>query len=306
MFFRRTPPPPRTEPKVWEVDLDEPKAREPSKVWPVVADLLAHRDADVPVMPDVMLQLNKLVANPDSSRDRAIQLVERDPTLTASLLRLANSARFNAGRPAANVMQALTRVGDRGLRDVLMMASAGKVFQVRGHPQLSAKLRQRAMAVAVAADHLATAMGSNRDDVFAAGLLHDVGWPIAVSLLQTNRQRFGWSPTSPPEPMLGVAEDVHAQVGQALATRWAFPTSIAAAIGNHHTPDKAGVDVQVAYTVAAAMKVIDALGVFPESQVPGLELEPVFARLRLPGVRVREVTDRTKAELSDLGVFTLA
>lgn len=263
-------------------------------------EILRQEDAEVLVLPQVAMELMRLSADPTSSRHRAIEMVTRDPALTAQLLRLANSAYYRGARPSANIEQALARVGDRGLREVLMTASVGRVLNVRGQPELSRRLQARSIGVALAAEALALARDTPRDDVFAAGLLHDVGWPIAYGVILRHRGRFGAEIESPATSR-ALVEHVHAEVGGIAAEHWRFPPGIVAAISHHHRPEAAADGLFAAWLVAAARRVLDAMEVFPEEACPVAEADPYVARLGLGPDALHELMARLKSELQRMG-----
>jgi HD-like signal output (HDOD) protein len=295
MFFdRKHPGPPPAPARTW--DISETESEEASPWWPTFEEILRKEEAEVLVLPQVALELMRLIADPASSRQRAIQIVSKDPALTARLLKLANSAYYRGGRPCANIEQSLARVGDKGLRDVLMTASVGRVLNVRGQPELSTRLQARSIAVAMAAEVLASAREMSRDDVFAAGLLHDVGWPIAYGVLMRHRTRFGGAADSPASAR-NVVESVHAQVGGIAAERWNFPPGIVAAITYHHHPEKAEEGIAAAWLIAAARRVVDALELYPESECNTIEVDPFMARLRMDSASIGNVLTKTRAEL---------
>ena len=96
--------------------------------------------------------------------------------------------------------------------------------------------------------------------VFAAGLLHDIG---RAALLQVVPERYaridpgltGVDLLSAEEEQLGLT---HAEAGYELATHWALPEQITAAIRFHHHPDRAPEMKEIVAIVSLADIIVHA------------------------------------------------
>jgi HD-like signal output (HDOD) protein len=85
----------------------------------------------LPVLPTVAVELLASV-NDDNSDARSLAArVQRDPSLAAHVLRVANSARFAPKEPIVSLSQAIGRLGLATLREiVLSVAVKGSAFDV--------------------------------------------------------------------------------------------------------------------------------------------------------------------------------
>ena len=75
----------------------------------------------IPVAPGVAMELARLSAEATSSTEQLAAVLKCDPSLTAKLLKMANSAYFASRREIANLEEAIVRLG---LRRVQVMALA--------------------------------------------------------------------------------------------------------------------------------------------------------------------------------------
>lgn len=61
--------------------------------------------------PDVLTELLEAFRDPDPDLDYIVELITVEPALSAEVLRRSNSVMFGAGAPAADVFEAVSRIG---------------------------------------------------------------------------------------------------------------------------------------------------------------------------------------------------
>ncbi|HEX4352546.1 MAG TPA: HDOD domain-containing protein, partial [Polyangiales bacterium] len=131
--------------------------------------------------------------------------------------------------------QAVTRLGARQLRQLLVDLSARKLFESRNPAirRATRNLWEHSQAVGV----LSRAIARRRKDVdpdvaYLSGLLHDVGKPVAAALLLEAERSVDAPPKSwlASGAWLGVVNECHREVGVALARSWDLPEEILLAI----------------------------------------------------------------------------
>ena len=89
----------------------------------------------LPSLPRAVALTLRELDDPDPDLRRIGVLLQQDPMLTARLLALANSARFNLRRGVTTVAEALPLLGLHELRDLLYAAALVGVFRdVGGMP----------------------------------------------------------------------------------------------------------------------------------------------------------------------------
>ncbi len=218
-----------------------------------------------PVMPSTVRQALEMTKDPEASFGGIAGVLESDPALTAQLLKLANSPMFRGAVPISGLRQALVRIGLRGFIQLLMVASLSKVLVVRGHRGITAQLQERATAVGVAAAEIARAVDMDRDAAFTAGVLHDVGIALGYGLLGACDRYLPADICDSPARKWHLVEELHQELGLALAQQWRLPPDVCGAVGFHHDPDAAPPDArQMGWLVAAAIHVVDHAGIRPE------------------------------------------
>lgn len=88
------------------------------------------RTVSLPVMPEVALALIHTLDDPNTSMTRIHALIAQDPTLTAKLLALANSASFGLSGKVANLTHALQLVGVSKIRSLALSACLHNAFSM--------------------------------------------------------------------------------------------------------------------------------------------------------------------------------
>jgi putative nucleotidyltransferase with HDIG domain len=182
-----------------------------------------------PVLPNIALELTDLSRKPHVSYDDVIRVVEKDPLIVASVLKLAQSPLYGGRTPVQSLKDALNRLGITMLRDLVWQVVMGmRLFRVRNYTSTMERLQLHATFTAYAARIVATRAGIAAEHAFLCGLLHDIGFCgvlIAISESKT-----------PPEPktLFAALDKMHMEAGAAMARLWALSPEIVTVIGHHH------------------------------------------------------------------------
>lgn len=194
-------------------------------------------EIELPLLPEAARRVVELAGDPDCDLRAVVDALRTDQALTAHLLRVANSPLCAPRTPIVSVQQACARLGIRQIRDLAMLVSVrAGLYQVAGW---EAELRlwfRHAVVAAFFAQEIARTRRLNVEEAFLAGLVHDVGKPIALVA--------GAAAPAIPRPVtLEVVRRVHPEVGGALAHAWGFSSPIHDAIRGHHEarPQSVGV-----------------------------------------------------------------
>jgi putative nucleotidyltransferase with HDIG domain len=168
-----------------------------------------------------------------------VSAIESDTGLTVAVLRRAQ--RLAVRRPIANIPQAVTKLGPDDLRAAIDEVPRASFPWRTTQEALIQDLRVHGQTVALAADRLAEEVGfAERDDLFCAALLHDVGKLVfALAIGDAN-----WCvDTRRATPEQRIREERrlatldHACLGAVMAERWGLPERLSEAIGGHHRSD---------------------------------------------------------------------
>jgi putative nucleotidyltransferase with HDIG domain len=232
-------------------------------------------------LPLTVTRLASLISDPDHHVSDLVEVASFDQSLTANLLRRANSAALAARVPVKTVREAAVRLGSGAL---LSMALATTV-STKMHRPLPAyglaegQLWQQSVAALLAAEAVrAEAAVEVPAEAPTAALLHDFGkvvlshhfGPQVLEMLRHAAEVDGMGLLEAEEAVFGVN---HADIGALVAQQWKLPHSIVDAIVHHHSTDPALMPMNAAVSLAHAM-VPDVLA--EVSGVPREEGVPVF------------------------------
>ncbi|MCR4411047.1 MAG: HDOD domain-containing protein [Thermoguttaceae bacterium] len=204
---------------------------------------LTRRINDVSTLPQVALRVMRVAEDPNATAADLKAAMEIDAPLCARVLRSVNSSAYALRTKITNLQQAVAYLGMKQVRNLAMTASVSRLFK---HEETIGRYRRRDLwrhlvATGICARLIATRLKLTRfEDVFLAGLLHDVGLILEdqyvhqhfVLVLQTldegkalceiERQHLGFD---------------HTTLGWQVAESWGFPDLITDVIRHHHRSD---------------------------------------------------------------------
>ncbi|MEZ6036620.1 MAG: HDOD domain-containing protein [Planctomycetota bacterium] len=210
---------------------------------------LVNSTIDLPTMPEVLVRLNEVLANPDTSAGDVAKVIATDPAVSANILRIVNSAYYGLQVRVSSVSLAISVMGFNMTKKVALKAAVFSAFGKRRekiqHFDPSAFWRH-AVYAGVAARALASGSPVFEDmhpeDAYVAGLLHDIG---KILLMEKMAPRYlamlRKSVQSGHPEFEQEMEDfgfTHADVGSVLAIKWSLPEDLAIAIRYHHAPSR--------------------------------------------------------------------
>ena len=168
-----------------------------------------------------------------------VSAIESDTGLTVAVLRRAQ--RLPVRRSIANIPEAVTKLAADDLRAAIDEVPRASFPWRTTQEALSQDLRVHGQAVALAADRLSEAVGfADRDDLFCAALLHDVG-KLVIALAIGDANWCVDTRRTTPEQRIREEQRLatldHACLGAVLAERWGLPERLSEAIGGHHRSD---------------------------------------------------------------------
>jgi putative nucleotidyltransferase with HDIG domain len=168
-----------------------------------------------------------------------VAAIESDTGLIVAVMRRAQ--RLGTRRVIANIPEALTRLGGEDVRAVIDETPRASFPWKTTQEALIQDLRVHGQAVALAADRLAAEVGfADRDDLYCAALLHDVGklvFALAIGDANWCVDNRRATPEQRIREERRLATLDHACLGAVLAERWGLPEQLSEAIGGHHRSD---------------------------------------------------------------------
>src|SRR6202789_526157 len=195
--------------------------------------MLAALDAgavDLPAFPQVVIQVQEVLRNPNYSVQMIARPISADPTLAARLLNMANSTAFNAtGRVIIDLGVALTRLGAQKVYSVVLAHAIQDIRRVESLRSIARSLDELwsdSVAVAHFCGAVVKRLKLAMPDAFAAGLLHRVGH--VYILVQLARQEAS-------RPRVTLSKDLvdawHPTIAKAVLKNWHVNDAVCEAVG---------------------------------------------------------------------------
>lgn len=196
---------------------------------------------NIPSIPKVVQELINNFNNEGSNAQDIAKKLQMDPTLSLKVLRLANSARYGAGRKINSIESAVITLGFDALKTLVI--ASGVTAACKSIPGLNQKQFWRSsFSVANLAKMLAKIAKQDGEVAFTCGLLHNIGDTLLflvhkeqmanIDVLSDN----GTEKATLQQNQFGCN---FMDVGAELARRWNFPEEICLAIAHQQQPEKA-------------------------------------------------------------------
>lgn len=210
-----------------------------------INDIINGIDSLNPI-PPVATQIMALAEDENSSTSDIADLIMHDPSITASLLKICNSAFFGLPCKVGSVRDAITLLGLDQIVELVLLNGTAENFKDEpdGYGLGEGELWHHAVLSAYVAKVLAEnhGMAEKKHMIFTAGLLKDIGKIIMGRFVAFSYEKInilvhskGYSFNEAEKEIIGMNhEELGAQVGE----KWRFSDKLIHIIRNHHMTDE--------------------------------------------------------------------
>jgi len=274
---------------------------------------LEKRISSIPTLPMVAHQLN-IESQKDTFTSKILAgIIEKDPPLSAMLLRLSNSAFYGFSSKVATLDRAITLLGFGTVKNLACAVAISKFFAPGQGAEVDLPgLWRHCLGTAACARQLIKPVAPLlAEEAFMAGILHDVGSIIifnnfpdqALESLKVMKEK-NISQSEAEKEVIGFT---HEAAGAYLVDKWNFPAKFYRVIRMHHSPPPQEIlpgDVEnlLLMAVYAGNQLSKVLGM-------GKSLEPVsrgvmpvaWKSLGIDPSKLREIKELIKLDFEVLG-----
>lgn len=203
--------------------------------------VISNRKIDLPTPPLVILKLLHITNDENASLEDLERLIRTEPTILTKMLRIVNSAAFALPHRVSNVREAIHHVGFRAIRTLALEVTLFEQLVTPSRRQYFDRLHfwQHCLSVACMSKAIAEELNyPDSDEVYIAGLLHDIGKIILDVYGHISYSEF--LKHLPPTNGLLVDEETqvigisHDALGAYFCSEWKMPESFVLAIRLHH------------------------------------------------------------------------
>ena len=267
----------------------------------------------LPAMPVIAQKLLALHLDTEEGERQLLILIEEDPQISAKILGLANSALIGSTRHITTVKEAALLLGIKRVQTVstgiAIMSLMNRAPSGRFNMQ---DLWLHSIGIAFAMLGIARLMPAKvrpqDDQIFLAGMLHDIGYLALAFLDPWRSDRLHAALAAEPErPALEIErkmlEMTHDELGAELARHWHLPEEIIAMLRSHHAPaaDTAAPGQLLALMVNVAEKLLPSFGL-GEYVAPGVS-DAEWGALGIDPARASEVEEQVDEQAEQASQF---
>ena len=259
---------------------------------------------NLPTLPHILLKLFESCSQDSVDLVEIAAIVSKDPSLSAKILKLVNSAYFGLSQKVQEINQAVVLVGTSGIKN---MAICACVYEAFPKPKKNGNFNLKmfwwhSLRCAFLSKSIASEMNADQsDEAFVSGLLHDIGKVVlwvnfnsAYEALLENGRDDGL-PLVDGEARLGAT---HCEVAAWLLDRWNFKPMISDAVRYHHeSPARIAQALPMTQIVCIANFLCQdtepgmSQGLVLAQKILGLSSDECHAYIETSGQEAKEVAD---------------
>lgn len=213
-------------------------------------DSLFQSVDQLPTLPQILLEIQAQLNDAQSGAAELALAIETDPSVTANVLHLANSAFYGFSKRFASVKEAVILVGRREVERLVSATALIDTFKDSGGTMDYAEFWAHSLRAAEATEFISThhfetsPYGSN--EAYLGGLLHDCGKLILNQFLpddwtnvRTYAETNDCTDWEAERAILGID---HGEIAARLLELWALAPSLIEGTRWHHRVSKCGPD----------------------------------------------------------------
>lgn len=206
-----------------------------------ISILISQIDS-IPTLPTVACRVMEITANQNSTANDLMKVIAPDISLTTKILKMANSPFFGAIRKVTSLQHAITVLGFKEVRNLVISAVVFESFmKIEKDAKFDVrKFWKHSFICGLAAKIIATDTKNASNEFFVAGLIHDIGKLVIYmalpneyfKLVEAARHlKLKFTAFETEKRIIGMTHD---KVGMRLLKKWMFPESLLTGVGFHH------------------------------------------------------------------------
>ena len=197
----------------------------------------------LPTSSGIVGEVIKIIYDQSSSAADLSEIIERDPPLTADIIKVANSAYYGASKKINSIKRSVVTLGFDTIKELVTTVTTVRyLFSSKIASEIDRSgLWLHSVGVAKAAQLISLKLNLERPDVvYTVGLLHDIG-KILLALSFPEHYNSVVKLAAEKKCRIILAEHKllntdHCMIGKILCDIWGLPQEISSSIFYHHEP----------------------------------------------------------------------
>ena len=178
----------------------------------------------LPVLPSLLLELMDSFSDQRMSSDDLSKKIETDQSISAKVIKMANSTAYSRGKEVESISHAVVRLGFNQVRSIVIAASLSNTFP--DTPSFNKKqFWKNTLTTASLAKALARHTDIKPETAFTCAMMHNIG-ELLLQVIKPDECSLMNMAIENGEPHLTAQRDVfgfdYTQVGVVLAKHWKF------------------------------------------------------------------------------------
>ncbi len=258
-----------------------------------------------PVIPEVARKIMSMAEDKlDISFKELENIIIIDPGLTAKILKVANSALYARQREIKNLQMAITLLGFKNIKSLIMLVTASNMFTRHKTSKFYQTFWKHSIISAFLSKHIALRLNQkdSAEEHFLAGLLHDIG---QVALFNSDAEKYENvinSVNNDDNKQLEATEEEqyeinHRELGASILQKWYFPEQYVDVAKEHMSSNITSVHKMMISVITIADIITENLGfgyIAPNAK------ELLTGLLLYTGLKEQDIEYYTKKYMTDL------
>lgn len=281
--------------------------------------MIESRKDFLPALPQILTRVQTAIVDPRTSARQLAALILEEPTLTAKVLKLANSVYYSvSNRPITTITNAIVQIGFEAIRNLVLSMKISGMLKNLPSARNNQIVWRHSLCTALCAQKLGRKMGMRMpEEAFVSGLLHDIGKLVLAECFPEHYAQVLRFMKSETIDCLKAERKIlrvdHTVAGYAVAKHWHFSQHIATAIRDHEFDEKDPGSSASSTDLVRVVRVANKLAIY---MFGGQEGEPMvsFSEIRacavemlhIDGDYLVDVVDKVQKGVSDVaGILDL-
>lgn len=240
---------------------------------------ISSGNISLPTLPDVVQKLQKVFADDNYDVAKVTGLIQSDPSITAKLLKTANSALYRGSEPIETLQQAIVRMGMDVIKKQIMIYAASELFQSKTNCMQNRmqSLWQNCRKLSAYSRVLASKSGSFDPEMAQmAGLISDLGIIAILDYAQSHSDLYGND-----DALDQTIRSLHSQINGMLLYQWSLGDEIVTVGEESRKWFRNHRDEADLCDLVLVARYYSLLGTASEKTLPALSKMPAFQKLQL-------------------------
>jgi putative nucleotidyltransferase with HDIG domain len=266
---------------------------------------LLKKAGDLKVLPFVAKKILDTIGNEDASIEELGDIIEKDQTVTARVLKISNSALYGLRQEVTSLNHAIMVLGFKTIRSLVLSVSTKSLYKSFGMKEKI--IWDHSIGAAIAAKIISKGMGSDTGEMaFIGGLMHDLGkvvlnneTPDIFVQVMMKTYNDGADSLDAENEVYGYT---HTEIGAGVMERWGFPPLLVKIVEGHHLNNGKLENIadpltaKVTAVVHLADQICRKLGIGTRSPDEALVLDSLISAefLEIPEEKLNEMLEETR------------